>query len=68
MKKYEDFFILPKQLPGSRSGWLAYPITIRENAPFSRTEMQIFLEKRNIQKDPNITKDNGAVVADRETL
>jgi len=49
LKKYEDFFILPKQLPGSRSGWLAYPITIRDSAPFTRTEMQIFLEKRNIQ-------------------
>ena len=24
-------------------------MTITENAPFSRTEMQIFLEKRNIQ-------------------
>jgi CDP-6-deoxy-D-xylo-4-hexulose-3-dehydrase len=49
LKKYSKYFILPKQLPQSRSGWLAYPITITENAPFSRTEMQIFLEKKNIQ-------------------
>ena len=42
-------FILPKQLPGSKSGWLAYPITIKDSAPFTRKEMQIFLEKRNIQ-------------------
>ena len=49
LKKYSNYFILPKQLPGSRSGWLAYPITIKNNAPFSRTEMQIFLEKNNIQ-------------------
>ena len=49
LEKYEKYFILPKQLPGSRSGWLAYPVTIRKNAPFTRTEMQIFLEKRNIQ-------------------
>ena len=49
LKKYSDYFILPKQLPGSRSGWLAYPITITDKAPFSRTEMQIFLEKKNIQ-------------------
>jgi CDP-6-deoxy-D-xylo-4-hexulose-3-dehydrase len=40
---------LPKQLPQSKSGWLAYPITITKNAPFSRTQMQIFLEKKNIQ-------------------
>ncbi len=49
LKKYNKYFILPKQLPGSRSGWLAYPITITEKAPFSRTQMQIFLEKKNIQ-------------------
>ena len=49
LKKYSSYFILPKQLPGSRSGWLAYPITISDKAPFSRTEMQIFLEKKNIQ-------------------
>ena len=49
LRKYEKYFILPKQLPGSRSGWLAYPITIKEKAPFSRTQMQIFLEKKNIQ-------------------
>tara|TARA_B100001057_G_scaffold277931_1_gene278191 strand:+ start:83 stop:1288 length:1206 start_codon:yes stop_codon:yes gene_type:complete len=49
LKKYSKYFILPKQLPGSRSGWLAYPITITEKAPFSRTQMQIFLEKKNIQ-------------------
>jgi len=49
LKKYRKYFILPKQLPGSRSGWLAYPITITKYAPFSRTQMQIFLEKKNIQ-------------------
>ena len=49
LKKYINYFILPKQLPGSKSGWLAYPITIRDNAPFTRTQMQIFLEKKNIQ-------------------
>ena len=49
LRKYEKFFILPKQLPRSRSGWLAYPVTITNKAPFSRTQMQIFLEKKNIQ-------------------
>ena len=49
LKKYEKYFILPKQLPNSSSGWLAYPVTITDKAPFSRTQMQIFLEKKNIQ-------------------
>ena len=48
-KDYEQFFILPKQLPNSRTGWLAFAMTVRPDAPFSRTDMQIFLEKRNIQ-------------------
>ena len=48
-EKYKDFFILPKKLKNSKSGWLAYPLTIKDDAPFTRTEMQVFLEKRNIQ-------------------
>ncbi|HYD20964.1 MAG TPA: aminotransferase class I/II-fold pyridoxal phosphate-dependent enzyme [Flavipsychrobacter sp.] len=47
--QWEEFFILPKQLPGSRTGWLAFATTLRETAPFLRRDMQIFLEKRNIQ-------------------
>ena len=49
LKRYEEFFILPKQHPESRTGWLAFPITIRETAPFSRRDLQIFFEQRNIQ-------------------
>jgi len=49
MKQFEEYFILPKQLENSRTGWLAFPLTIRPNAPFSRRDLQIFLEKRNIQ-------------------
>jgi len=47
--QWEDIFILPKQLPDSRTGWLAFAVTVRETAPFIRRDMQIFLEKRNIQ-------------------
>ncbi len=48
-KKYENWFILPRQAPQSRTGWLAFALTIRDDAPFSRRDMQIFLEKRDIQ-------------------
>ena len=48
-KRYNKYFILPKQLENSNTGWLAFPLTIKEDAPFSRKSMQIFLEKRNIQ-------------------
>lgn len=46
--QYEEFFILPKQLPNSRTGWLAFATTLRSSAPFIRRDLQIFLEKRNI--------------------
>jgi CDP-6-deoxy-D-xylo-4-hexulose-3-dehydrase len=47
--QYEEWFILPKQLENTRTGWLAFPLIVRDSAPFTRTEMQIFLEKRHIQ-------------------
>lgn len=48
-KDYTHWFVLPKQLAESRTGWLAYTLTIKESAPFHRRDLQIFLEKRNIQ-------------------
>jgi CDP-6-deoxy-D-xylo-4-hexulose-3-dehydrase len=53
--QYEEWFILPEQLPGSRTGWLAFPLTIRENAPFTRRQLQIFLETSDIQTRPVFT-------------
>ena len=47
--QWEEHFILPNQLADSRTGWLAFAVTIRESAPFIRRDLQIFLEKRNIQ-------------------
>jgi CDP-6-deoxy-D-xylo-4-hexulose-3-dehydrase len=47
-EQYEEHFILPQQLPDCRTGWLAFAVTIRPNAPFIRRDLQIFLEKRNI--------------------
>jgi len=62
-KKYEELFILPKQTANTKTGWLAYPLTLRKSAPFTREEMQIFLEKRNIQTrvifTGNITRQPG---------
>jgi CDP-6-deoxy-D-xylo-4-hexulose-3-dehydrase len=46
---YADWFILPRQLPESRTGWLAFPLTIRPEAPFTRRELQIYLERCDIQ-------------------
>jgi CDP-6-deoxy-D-xylo-4-hexulose-3-dehydrase len=53
--QYEDWFILPRQLEAARSGWLAFPMTIRDEAPFTRRDMQIWLEERDIQTRPVFT-------------
>ncbi len=48
-KQYERWFILPVQTPDTSTGWLAFPVIVRPEAPFKRTALQIFLEKRGIQ-------------------
>ncbi|MXU65222.1 DegT/DnrJ/EryC1/StrS family aminotransferase [Oceanomicrobium pacificus] len=54
-RDWEDWFILPEQLPASRTGWLAFPLTLREGAPFTRRDLQIYLEERDIQTRPVFT-------------
>ncbi len=53
--KYEDFFVLPRQTPKSETPWLAFPLTIRKGAPFSRLEITTYLEKHKIQTRPVFT-------------
>lgn len=48
-EKYSEYFILPKQLANLRTGWLAFPLIVKDDAPFTRTGLQIFFENRNIQ-------------------
>lgn len=54
-KRYERYFILPRQTEGSATNWLAFPIIIREDAPFNRKEFATFLEGRDIQTRPIFT-------------
>lgn len=49
LSKYSDYFALPIQNPNAYTCWLAFPMVVKDSAPFNRTDMQIFLEKRNIQ-------------------
>jgi len=49
LSQYDQFFDLPIQNPNSETAWLAFPMVVKEDSPFSRTDLQIFLEKRNIQ-------------------
>jgi len=49
------FFKVPKQLPQVKTSWLAFPLTITSNAPFSRMELVKYLETNNIQTRPIFT-------------
>ena len=47
--KFNNFINLPVTNLNARTGWLAFPLTIKENKKFNRRDMQIFFEKNNIQ-------------------
>jgi CDP-4-dehydro-6-deoxyglucose reductase, E1 len=47
--KYEEWFHLPEMDKNCSSYWFAFPLILKPEAPFTRTDMQIFLEKKNIQ-------------------
>ena len=47
--KHEKYFSNPEETYGCNTAWLAFPILIKKDAPFSRKEFQIYLEERNIQ-------------------
>jgi CDP-4-dehydro-6-deoxyglucose reductase, E1 len=49
MKKYEDKFILPRSLPKADPSWFAFPLTIREDAMFTKKALVTFLESKLIE-------------------
>jgi CDP-4-dehydro-6-deoxyglucose reductase, E1 len=46
---YENWFMLPQQQPETRTNWLAVPLIVRPDAPFTRRELQIHFESNNVQ-------------------
>jgi len=73
-KKYERFFVLPRIYPGSDPSPFGYVINIREDAPFKRTELVLYLEEHgiatrtifggNIIRQPAYRDENFRVVGD----
>jgi CDP-6-deoxy-D-xylo-4-hexulose-3-dehydrase len=47
--KYSEHFILPQALPKAEPAWFAFPLTIRDGAPFSRKEILKYLDDCNIE-------------------
>jgi CDP-6-deoxy-D-xylo-4-hexulose-3-dehydrase len=48
LRPMEDLFILPKPTPNSEPSWFGYPITLREDAPFSRDDLVRHLDAHRI--------------------
>jgi len=47
--KFPELVNLPITNLDARTGWLAFPLTIKNNLIFTRKDLQIFFEKNNIQ-------------------
>jgi len=45
---YEDMVAIPQPTYGSEPSWFGFPITVREDAPFSRDDFVRFLNERKI--------------------
>lgn len=51
-EKYEEFFHLPRATRGADPSWFAFPLTIRKDAPFTRSQIVDHLETHLIQTRP----------------
>jgi len=48
-KAYKEYFILPEATKGSDPAWFAFPITVRDDANFTRTELMNYLNENLIE-------------------
>ena len=46
---HTDWFHLPRQNPDAVTPWLAFPLLVKESAPFTRRELQAAFEKADVQ-------------------
>jgi CDP-6-deoxy-D-xylo-4-hexulose-3-dehydrase len=47
--KWKDFFILPKASDNSDPSWFAFPVSVKENAPFTRNEVVNYLSLNRVE-------------------
>jgi CDP-6-deoxy-D-xylo-4-hexulose-3-dehydrase len=47
--QWERYFLLPKATVGADPSWFAFPVTVRHDAPFSRTMLTRFLADAQIE-------------------
>lgn len=48
LKKYEEYFIMPKATKNSDPSWFGYPLTVKENDKFTRNDLIKYLEDNKI--------------------
>ncbi|HSR89230.1 MAG TPA: lipopolysaccharide biosynthesis protein RfbH [Candidatus Udaeobacter sp.] len=48
LKKFEDYFILPKWLDNAEPSWFGFLLTVQEDAPFDRDTVVRFLQDKQI--------------------
>lgn len=44
----EEFLVLPEATANSQPSWFGFPLTVREEAPFTRDELVVWLNQRKI--------------------
>lgn len=49
LQKLEEFFILPTWSEKADPSWFAFPITLRDGLPFTRNDLQRYLESRMVE-------------------
>jgi CDP-6-deoxy-D-xylo-4-hexulose-3-dehydrase len=50
--KYEEFFHLHLAQPNSDPDWFAFPVTVKSDAPFKRSDLCQFFEENRVQTRP----------------
>jgi CDP-6-deoxy-D-xylo-4-hexulose-3-dehydrase len=48
LRDLEDFFIFPEATKGSDPSWFGFPLTVRNEAPFTRLDLIRYLESKKI--------------------
>ncbi len=48
LKGLEDYLILPEHIPTAEPSWFGFPITVKNNPKFKKTDLVKYLESNNI--------------------
>lgn len=48
LAEHADLFVAPRQLEGLETAWLCYPLLVADGAPFSRADLQEYLESEGV--------------------